>query len=176
MGHLAGDRTVSIVLNPKIEEVGPVDLKPGSRCKSVVDTTEVMVIRAPAHPVDLRCGGHPMVPLGAGAPAMEAADPGHSSGTPLGKRYADDASGLEVLCTKARCGVPRDRRGAAAAEGRQGPALLGLTGFDVHLSMLLDMAAEGFGDRVAFGSRDGGLTYAALRDRARRAAAWAASA
>jgi len=45
----------------------------------------------------------------------------------------------------------------------------------VHLSTLLDMAAEGFGERVAFGSRDGGLTYTALRDRARRAAAWAAS-
>jgi acyl-CoA synthetase (AMP-forming)/AMP-acid ligase II len=40
--------------------------------------------------------------------------------------------------------------------------------------MLLDMAAEGGGDRVALGSRSGGLTFAQLRDRARRAAAWAA--
>jgi acyl-CoA synthetase (AMP-forming)/AMP-acid ligase II len=32
--------------------------------------------------------------------------------------------------------------------------------------MLLEMAADGFGDRVAVGPRVGGLTYAALRDRA----------
>src|ERR671916_817994 len=45
----------------------------------------------------------------------------------------------------------------------------------MHLSMLLDMAAEGFGDRVAFGSRPGGLTFAALGDQARRAGAWASA-
>ena len=44
----------------------------------------------------------------------------------------------------------------------------------MHLSILLEMAAEGGGDRVALGSRTGGLTFAQLRDRARRAAAWAA--
>jgi len=44
----------------------------------------------------------------------------------------------------------------------------------VRLPMVLDMAADGFGDRVAVGSRDGGLTYAVLRDRARRAARWVA--
>ncbi len=36
--------------------------------------------------------------------------------------------------------------------------------------MLLDMAVEGMADRVAVGGRDGGLTYDALRDRARRVA------
>jgi fatty-acyl-CoA synthase len=44
----------------------------------------------------------------------------------------------------------------------------------MHLSTLLEMAGEGFGDRVGFGSRAAGLTYAALLDRARRTAAWAA--
>jgi acyl-CoA synthetase (AMP-forming)/AMP-acid ligase II len=43
----------------------------------------------------------------------------------------------------------------------------------MHLSTLLEMAGEGFGDRVAFGPRDGGLTYAELLDRARRVGAWA---
>src|SRR5947208_14243724 len=43
----------------------------------------------------------------------------------------------------------------------------------MHLSTLLDMAAEGFGDRVAFGSKQGGLTYAGLSDQARRAGVWA---
>ncbi len=37
--------------------------------------------------------------------------------------------------------------------------------------MLLEMASDAMGDRVAVGPRDGGLTYAALLERARRAAA-----
>jgi fatty-acyl-CoA synthase len=41
----------------------------------------------------------------------------------------------------------------------------------VNIGMLLEMAAEGLGDRVAIGPRDGGLTYAALRDRATAIAA-----
>jgi acyl-CoA synthetase (AMP-forming)/AMP-acid ligase II len=44
----------------------------------------------------------------------------------------------------------------------------------MRLSMLLDMAAEGFGDRVAIGSRHEGPTFTALRDRSRRAARWLA--
>jgi acyl-CoA synthetase (AMP-forming)/AMP-acid ligase II len=41
--------------------------------------------------------------------------------------------------------------------------------------MLLDMAAEGGGDRVALGSRSGGLTFAQLLHRARQVATWAAA-
>jgi len=40
----------------------------------------------------------------------------------------------------------------------------------MNLTMLLEMAGDGMGDRVAFGSRDGGITYAELLDRSRRAA------
>src|SRR6476469_9433109 len=36
------------------------------------------------------------------------------------------------------------------------------------------MSSEAFGDRVAFGSRDGGLTYGELAVQARRTAVWAA--
>src|SRR2546423_10395110 len=43
----------------------------------------------------------------------------------------------------------------------------------MHLSMLLEMAADGFGERTAFGSHTGGLSYASLVDRARQAAGWA---
>jgi len=42
----------------------------------------------------------------------------------------------------------------------------------MNLAMLLEMAGEGGDDRVALGSLTGGLTYAQLLDRARRAAAW----
>jgi acyl-CoA synthetase (AMP-forming)/AMP-acid ligase II len=44
----------------------------------------------------------------------------------------------------------------------------------MHLTTLLEMAGDAFADRVAFGARDGGLTYGVLLDRARRAGAWAA--
>src|SRR5438874_13319666 len=42
----------------------------------------------------------------------------------------------------------------------------------MHLTTLLEMAAEGFGDRVGFGSHDGGLTYAQLLQRAHAVSAW----
>jgi fatty-acyl-CoA synthase len=42
----------------------------------------------------------------------------------------------------------------------------------VNVAMLLDMAAEGFGERVAFGPQAGGMTYADLAAGARRTAAW----
>ena len=74
-------------------------LKPGTRLRSAVCATEVIVVRAPADDVELSCGGAPLVPIGTDAPAGEL-DPAHSGGTRLGKRYADEELGLEVLCTK----------------------------------------------------------------------------
>src|SRR5258706_10816004 len=41
----------------------------------------------------------------------------------------------------------------------------------MNLAMLLEMAADGFGDRVAVGDRDSGVTYRELLDLARGAAA-----
>lgn len=41
----------------------------------------------------------------------------------------------------------------------------------MNIAMLLEMAADGLGSRVAFGPRDGGLSYAALRDAATGVAA-----
>jgi hypothetical protein len=73
-------------------------LRVGSRWKSAVDTTEVMVIRAPSSEVDLRCGGHPMAPPGDTVEAEP--NPLYCDGTQLGKRYADEEIGLELLCTK----------------------------------------------------------------------------
>lgn len=42
----------------------------------------------------------------------------------------------------------------------------------MHVGMILEMAADGLGDRVAIGSRDGGVTFTDLRCRARRAGAY----
>ena len=46
----------------------------------------------------------------------------------------------------------------------------------MQTSLLLDIAADACDDRIAVGSRDGGLTYAQMRTSARAAAAWLASA
>jgi hypothetical protein len=77
-----------------------LELRPGSRLRSAVDATEVVVVKPPAGPVDLRCGGHPMVPLGSGGGAEATPSPDHAGGTLLGKRYVDADQTLEVLCTK----------------------------------------------------------------------------
>lgn len=75
-------------------------LNVGERYRSVACTTEVIVLATPGTPVELACGGAPMVPADATAPPSEALDGGLAGGTQVGKRYWHADSGLEVLCTK----------------------------------------------------------------------------
>ena len=75
-------------------------LKLGSRHKSAVCDTQVMVIRATPEPVDLRCGGVAMIEVSAEAPAGVALDPLFAAGSLIGKRYIDAADKIELLCTK----------------------------------------------------------------------------
>jgi hypothetical protein len=81
-----------------------MEVAAGMRLKSAVSSTEVVVVRPPSEPVALTCAGVPLVafdepiPDGVGAPEAE----GQSL---LGKRYADEASGLEVLCTRGGPGL-----------------------------------------------------------------------
>jgi len=81
-----------------------VQLKAGDRFKSAVCDTQVVVVCAPADPVDLEVGGHAVLALDADAPAGAALDPAHSGGTQAGKRYADETIGIEVLVTKPGAG------------------------------------------------------------------------
>ena len=81
-----------------------VQIKTGLRLKSVTDTTEVIVVRACSDPVDLWCGGHPMVQSGEAGSASEVRA-GFSGPTLVGKRYLDDDSSFELLCTKAGPGA-----------------------------------------------------------------------
>jgi hypothetical protein len=77
-----------------------MQLKAGLRLRSAVCTTELIVVKAPTADVDLRVGGHPVLP--AGTPQTgETVDPTHAGGSAIGKRFADDEAGLEVLITKA---------------------------------------------------------------------------
>jgi hypothetical protein len=73
-------------------------LKAGARFKSAVCETQVMVIKAPAEALELRCGGAEMIaPTAAGGGQL---DPAQSGGTLIGKRYVDAAESIELLCTK----------------------------------------------------------------------------
>jgi hypothetical protein len=77
-----------------------MELKAGTRLRSATDACEVVVVKAPGEPVDLRCGGHAFMAIDAEA-APASIESGFDGGTQLGKRYADEALGLEILCTKA---------------------------------------------------------------------------
>jgi len=75
-------------------------LKVGSRVKSSVCTTEVMVIQAPDEDLDVRCGGAPLIAIGEQAPAGGSVAANASGGTQIGKRYVNAEGKLELLCTK----------------------------------------------------------------------------
>jgi hypothetical protein len=81
-----------------------MELKAGARLKSAADETQVVVVKAPAGEVELTCGGHPLVPLDADVAGDVAVAAGHDGPTLIGKRYADDTLGIELLCTKAGAG------------------------------------------------------------------------
>jgi hypothetical protein len=71
-------------------------MKPGTKLKSVVCDTEVMVIRGSEAVVE--CGGSPMA---LERPAERAAvKPAFAGGTKIGKRYVDAAGTVELLCVK----------------------------------------------------------------------------
>ena len=81
-----------------------MELKPGSRWKSAACNAEVIVVRPPKHPVVLECGGWPMVNTAAAKPEGLTVSPVHAAGVLMGKRYFDEAAGIEVLGSKAGTG------------------------------------------------------------------------
>lgn len=92
-------------------------LRPGQKLHSAVCDAQVVVVRAPGADVELACGGAPVLEEGAEAPAGVALDPSLGDALLIGKRYADDELGLELLCT-------RSGEGALTVDGRP----LGLKG------------------------------------------------
>ncbi len=78
-----------------------INLIAGTRLRSAVCDMEGIVIRQPEHPAILACGGVPMVdvknPASASAERIAQAEPNRAL---IGKRYVDEESGLEVLCSK----------------------------------------------------------------------------
>ena len=100
-----------------------MELKPGSRWRSAVCDTEVVVVRPPSASAVLACGGHAMTPHGAERPAGLSLDAAHSAGSLLGKRYVDAESGMEALCTKPGAGsLSLDGRPLVVKEAKKLPA------------------------------------------------------
>ena len=81
-----------------------VKFRAGQQLVSAVDSTAVIIIRAPAGEGTLTCGGVAMAD--AGEPAVRAEpDPSLMGGTQIGKRYVDEGDTIQVLCTKAGDGT-----------------------------------------------------------------------
>lgn len=72
-------------------------MKPGSKLKSTVCDTEVMVIRAVEGA--LECGGAPMATDKPTEPGE--INPDFAGGSQMGKRYVDADGTVELLCVKA---------------------------------------------------------------------------
>ena len=82
-----------------------MELRPGLRLESATCDTQVVVVRVPADTtdVDVRCGGEPMRELGTGGDPLPIR--GEGEATLLGKRYADEDLGLELLCSQGGAGA-----------------------------------------------------------------------
>lgn len=76
-------------------------MKAGTKLKSAVCDTEVLVIKVPEGAIT--CGGAPMVEQRDGAAA--AINPEFAGGTKIGKRYTDAAGTAELLCIKPGAGT-----------------------------------------------------------------------
>ncbi|HYA67991.1 MAG TPA: hypothetical protein VED63_04580 [Acidimicrobiales bacterium] len=87
-------------------------MKAGLRLGCADCSTEVIVVRPPEGEVTLSCGGSALVDVD--SPRHESGHPDAASdlaGVLLGKRYEDDVTGIELLCTK-------PGTGALACDGR----------------------------------------------------------
>lgn len=81
--------------------------KAGLKLRSTACTTEVIVVRPATADVELTCCGDPLTT----DEVTAQASPPEQHEVLLGKRYTDDASGIELLCTK-------PGRGPLAVDGR----------------------------------------------------------
>lgn len=72
-------------------------MKAGSKLKSTVCDTEVMVIRG--SDVVVECGGQPMADEKPAA--LGELNAAFAEGSKIGKRYVDTAGTVELLCVKA---------------------------------------------------------------------------
>jgi hypothetical protein len=89
-------------------------LRPGQKLHSAVCDAQVVVVRAPSTEVDVGCGGAPLLDEGQEPEHVAELDAALGDAPLLGKRYADEEVGLELLCT-------RPGKGALTLDGRPLP-------------------------------------------------------
>jgi hypothetical protein len=82
-----------------------MELRPGQKLHSAVCDAQVVVVKAPSTSVEIGCGGSPMLDDGQEPDAAAALDDSLGEAPLIGKRYADDDLGLELLCTRAGKGA-----------------------------------------------------------------------
>lgn len=100
-----------------------MELKPGSRWKSAVCDTEVVVVRPPKAGAELQCGGAAMLAHNAEKPAGGSPSADRSGGSQVGKRYFDEETGLEALCSKSGAGsLSIDGRAIEVKEAKKLPS------------------------------------------------------
>jgi hypothetical protein len=81
-----------------------MELRPGQKLYSSVCDAQFVVVRAPSTSVEVGCGGQPLRE-DEQSPAGEV-DASLGDAAQLGKRYADEELGLELLCSRAGLGAP----------------------------------------------------------------------
>lgn len=81
-----------------------MQLRPGMKLFSTVCDAQVVVVKAPSEEVEIACGGAAMVEADPGGPSG-APDASLGEGPALGKRYADEDRGLELLCSRGGTGA-----------------------------------------------------------------------
>lgn len=80
-----------------------VQYKAGAKLGSTTCDGQILVLRVPSVPIDLRIGGAPVAPAAAAGEKV-AIDPALAGGIQTGKRYTDEAETMEFLCTRAGAG------------------------------------------------------------------------
>jgi len=90
-----------------------MEIKAGSRLACPECSVELVVVRPPTNPVTLTCGSAEIADATSDRPGGGHGDAA-GEGTLVGKRYADEESGLEVLCAK-------PGPGTLGADGRDVP-------------------------------------------------------
>jgi len=77
-----------------------VKLRAGQQLTSAVSDAQLVVVRAPEADVTVACGGASVLAQDESPPDGATLDRSLGEGPLLGKRYADDDLGLELLCTR----------------------------------------------------------------------------
>jgi hypothetical protein len=77
-----------------------MELRPGSRWRSAVCDAEIVIVKPPSAPGVLECGGLALMSHKETRDTSLSPAEDHSGGTQLGKRYIDEETGLEALCSK----------------------------------------------------------------------------